>query len=483
MRTLGGLGRALRRVGGLRTRPPAAATTPAVSARTLVALLLIGLVVRVPVAWLSVGIIHPDEHQQYIEQGFRIAHGYGAVFWEQERGMRHPLLPTLLGGLLLACDRVGIADPHAQAVVIRLSLALASFGALAYLAWTLFRGGRRVAALALAFLLSASVDLAFMHVRVLSESAAAVALTLALATWPRRPLACGLFLGIMVTFRLQTAPFAAGLWTAAAWAGWREGTARPTARLTLGLSLALVAAGLHDLAYHGTFFHSAWANLTAQWAEGGADQFGLSPWWHYLVEGVLTLLRVSVFAVALFAWGVRCRPDVGWAAFLLVLAHSLIGHKEFRFLWPLAPAVALLLAAAVEDLYRRGVAGRGWVLAVLAASVLGASVLRAPGFEWEEEHYAASAWALAKLGRHDDVTGVAVVGIPRWACGNYFYLRRRVPIECAPEGTAVALAGLPGWADGRLNYYVVPRGLFPPAVAAALVLVAENGEWVIYRLK
>jgi hypothetical protein len=477
MRTLGGLARLFRRVAA---RPEGRSqAAPPGRPRLLVALLLVGLVVRLPVVWLSTGIVHPDEHQQYIEQGFRVAHGYGAVFWEQERGMRHPLLPALLGGVILACERVGVADPHAQATVIRLSVALASFGALARLACTVYREGQRVAALVLAFLLASSVDLAYMHARVLSESAAAVALTLALVYWPRRPLACGLFLGLMVTFRLQAAPFAAGLWTVAAWTGWKEGTARPAARLALGLALALVAGGLHDLAHHGTFCHSAWANVTAQWAEGGADRFGLSPWWHYLVEGALQLLRVSVFAPVVLLWGVRCRPDLGCAALLFVLAHSLIGHKEMRFVWPLAPAAVLLLAVAVEDLYRRGVAARPRVLALLAASVLGASAARVGTFEWEDPYYAASAWALTEVGRRDDVTGVAVVGIPRWLCGNYFYLRRPVPIEFPAENPPTADAALPG----KLNYFVVPRGSLPPAVAAALVLVAENEDWAIYRLK
>lgn len=484
MRTLGGLARLFRRVAAWpATRPHAVASPPAVSVRPFAALLLVGLAVRVPVAWFSTGIIHPDEHQQYIEQGFRVAHGYGAVFWEQERGMRHPLLPTLIGGLLLACDRVGVTDPHAQAAAVRLSVALASFGAIAYLAWTLFRGGQRVAALVLAFLLAASVDLAFMHARVLSESAAAVAVALALAFWPRRPLLSGLCLGLTITFRLQAVPFAAGLWCVAALAGWKNGTCRPTLRLTIGMIVTVLAGGLHDLAFHGRLFHSAVANLTAQWVEGGADQFGLCPWWHYLVQGTAQLLRVSVFGLALFLWGLRCRPDLAWAGFLFVLAHSLIGHKEMRFLWPLAPAVALLLAVAVEDLYRRGLLARPWVLGLLAASVLGASAARAPMVQWSEPLYAASAWGLAEVGRHDDVTGVAVVGVPRWLCANSFYLRRPVSIECAGGNTLTALAALPGWAAGRLNYLVVPRELFPPEVRAALVLVAEKGDWAVYRVK
>ena len=60
--------------------------------------------------------------------------------------------------------------------------------------------------------------------------------------------------------------------------------------------LAVVAGGLHDLASHGAFLHSAWANVTAQWAEGGADQFGVGPWWHYLVEGALKQQRLLVIA-------------------------------------------------------------------------------------------------------------------------------------------------------------------------------------------
>jgi len=74
----------------------------------LLVLLLVGLLVRVMAASAFAGIIVTDEHQQYIEQSFRHLHGYGATFWEQDYGMRHPLFSFLLAGILWLGETAGI---------------------------------------------------------------------------------------------------------------------------------------------------------------------------------------------------------------------------------------------------------------------------------------------------------------------------------------------------------------------------------------
>lgn len=449
----------------------------------LVGLLLTGLALRVVAAWLSPGICHPDEHQQYLEQAFRLVHGYGDVFWEQERGMRHPLFFTLLGGGLWLCERVGVTDPQVQAGLLRLLVGLLSYGAMAYLAWTVYRQGQWIAGLALAFMLAASVDLAFIQVRTLSETAATVGLALALAWWPRRPGLAGVALGLMVTLRLQTAPLALGLWTAGAWAEWRGTGGKTTAWLTAGLAVTLLAAGLHDFAFYGSFFHSFRANVAAQWLESGASQFGVSPPDRYVVYGAKLLLRASVFAGVLFVWGAWRRPDLGWCTFLFVLAHTLIPHKETRFLWPLAPLACLMAAVGLEDLYRRGWFRRRWALACLAASLLLASGVRVGFVQWRDETYTASSWALTEVGRREDLRGVALADVPRCWCGNHFFLRRPVPIEFLSAADLRALDRHVTWSAGKVNYLVARRGSLPLAVASEVASVAESGDWVVYRRK
>src|SRR5262249_9467904 len=86
----------------------------------LLRLMLAGLLVRVVAVPASAGIIVPDEHQQYIEQSFRHLHGYGATFWEQDHGMRHPLFSMLLAGVLWLGETIGLTNPHHLAALQRL---------------------------------------------------------------------------------------------------------------------------------------------------------------------------------------------------------------------------------------------------------------------------------------------------------------------------------------------------------------------------
>src|SRR5688500_9723123 len=76
-----------------------------------VALFLIGVTARAVACAHTTGILHPDEHQQFLEQAYRMIHGYGKKFWEQDLGMRHPLYPALLAVPLRVLEAVGVRDP------------------------------------------------------------------------------------------------------------------------------------------------------------------------------------------------------------------------------------------------------------------------------------------------------------------------------------------------------------------------------------
>jgi hypothetical protein len=473
----------------------------------LLTLMLAGLLLRLAAVPASAGIIVPDEHQQYIEQSFRHLHGYGATFWEQDHGMRHPLFSMLLAGVLWVGEMIGLTNPHHLAAFQRLILCLASYGAFCALAWSLYRRGRPIAALALAFLLSGCIDLVFLQVRVISENACIAALALALAIQPRRPLLAGLLLGLMIALRLQSAPIAAGLWAWAAWQTFRRPTPsvledgpscpsatetdrnvrppvemdRSFARLTVGLAAGIVISGAIDFAFYGDWFHSVLANFKMNVVENGASAFAVSPWYAYLLTCGSTMLRISVFALPLVAWGAIRRPAVAAIMALFVIAHSLIPHKEARFLWPLIPLGCLLLAAAFEDLRGRGYFRRPVALATLALSLLAPSLIRIPRIEWNSEHYFASTHALASIGQREDVHGVVLIDLPKYLAGNYFYLRHAVPIHYLTTATARNLPNDHAWRDGQLNYIVAPNASLPAEVRRQLETVASCGRWQVYR--
>lgn len=451
----------------------------------LFALTLAGLLVRLVAVPASAGLIVPDEHQQYIEQSFRHLHGYGATFWEQDHGMRHPLFSMLLAGVLWVGETIGLTNPHHLAAFQRLILCLASYGAFCALAWSLHRRGRPIAALVLAVLLVGCIDLVFLQVRVISENACIATLALALAIQPRRPLLAGLLLELMIALRLQSAPIAAGLWAWAAWQAFRRPTPQMDrsafVRLSVGLALGTLVSAWIDFAFYGDWFHSVLTNFKMNVIEDGASSFATSPWYAYLLTGGATMLRVSLFALPFLLWGAVRQPALAVIMALFVIAHSLIPHKEARFLWPLIPLGCLLLAAAIEDLRQRGCLHRPVVLATLALSLIAPSLIRITRIQWNSEHYFVSAHALASIGQQPDVRGVLLIDLPKHLAGNYFYLRHEVPIHYLTTATAREFKNDHAWNDGELNYVVAPSASLPAEVRRRLEPVAEWGRWQVYR--
>jgi Alg9-like mannosyltransferase family len=450
------------------------------SPKWLAGLLSLGLIFRLVAAWVSLGLMHPDEHQQYIEQSFRLLHGYGATFLEQDCGLRHPLFTMFLAGILWVEERAGISDPSLLAAGQRLVLAVLSYVALASLAWSVYSRGRQVAGLVLTVLLVGSVDLLFIQVRVMSENAALTVLALSLACWLRRPVAAGLLLGTMVALRLQTAPLAIGLWAVAGWdARTTLDGGRRWAALTAGLAGALVAMGGMDAAYYGEWFHSTRTSLRLQAGGDLATSFGTSPVYAYVLTGGIALFRASVVALPALALGAWRRPALAAMAGLFFVAHTAIPHKEARFLWPMVPLVGLMIAAGVEAWHRRRPIGRAAAIAVIA-TLLVPSLVRVGQMPWRVESYAASNAGLARAGRAADLRGVVLIGMPRFLAGNYFYLRVPAPIHYVALKEQQALAADPAWLDGRLNYVVAPRDGLSPALRDELRLMAVYRGWGVY---
>ena len=74
---------------------------------TLAAIVLAAFSLRMAADIFLPNIHHPDEVFQYLEQGHRLAFGYGVVPWEYREGVRSWLLPGLLGGLMKATAWLG----------------------------------------------------------------------------------------------------------------------------------------------------------------------------------------------------------------------------------------------------------------------------------------------------------------------------------------------------------------------------------------
>jgi GPI mannosyltransferase 3 len=408
-------------------------------------ILWLGMGSRMVVAPLTPGFVHPDEHQQYLEVAFGIVHGYHRSFWEYERGIRHYLYPGLLAGGIIALETVGIDQPLTQAAIFKWMISSGILAGIALFSWQWLREGKTAASFLLLAFFAFSPDIHYFTLRTLSEATSTVPLLLALWLLRRRPLAAGALCGLMFLIRFQTAFFIVGIAPIVAWLDWRReregqsgaavfGDTAPAPWLSLrwgaGLAAALLAGGLIDRLTWGAWFHSPWEYFQANIVEGIASGFGVEPWYYYLDWAGADLFRVSPVLLGMMLLGAARYPVFSWPALVFFMGHSLVGHKEYRFLWPAVPLAMCMAFLAFDDVlqWQKSLAARRAWVAVFALSLLAGTAWQTYRNPWKTARTGTAVVALDWIRRQPEVRGVLYDGISDADSGNYFYLRRNVPL-------------------------------------------------------
>ena len=330
---------------------------------------LAGLVARA-LAFAPFDISHADEIMQYLEQGKRLATGHGIVPWEYRYGARNELIPQLLAvpfwlGAKLA---PGTLAGMLAARWLFLGLTLLALPA----AWKLGGLTSRTHALAALFVAAVWYENVLFSTLLLSEvlgaALIAMAAALLLADAPSRAALrwAGLLLGLGVLVRLQYAPFAAVLVLARLRTDWRM-----WGQVLLGGLGALAIGVVSDLIAGQVPLRWIWVNLSYNMGQGRAARFGASGPLEYVR---LLLIHLGPAAPLLVVGAVlsppRYRPLV-LALLANVLFHSLIAHKEYRFIWVSTWSITVLAAIASVSLVQWLAAKRAIEQSPLLLATLG----------------------------------------------------------------------------------------------------------------
>ncbi|HVE84017.1 MAG TPA: hypothetical protein VND93_14265 [Myxococcales bacterium] len=449
----------------------------------LAAALAAGLLARLWLAFTDDGIYWPDEIYQSLEPAHRLVFGYGLVPWEFIQGARSWAFPGALAAVLKLCAVLGLDLPRAYLGVVR-ALFCASAAATGYgvqrLARVLGASPLGAAAGAATFLLG-GVPIYFAH-RAMSETASAAPLVFGLA-WvlerdrPRwRVLAGASLLGVAVLFRLQNAAFAAG--ALALLAARRDRPALGAAAAALGAWAAFY--GLLDLATWGSLFHSAVEYLRFNLLEGKAAQWGTAGPGYYPRVLWTSMPAVTLCLAALVAASARRAPGLSLVALAFFLLHTLVGHKELRFIFPLLPVLGALAGVGFDAL-PAAVPRRGALAAVLGCSLFSAARVPSLTFgdlgQYEHERPGASALddfgavnrLLLAAGRLQDLCAIKVEAVHLAWTGGATYLHREARIY--PSFGPPRQAGL-------FNYALSVQGAQGPGTE----VVAREGPYVLLRL-
>jgi len=407
--------------------------------RALPWLIAAGFVLRVLFALRANNIHHPDEIFQYLEQAHRLVFGNGLMPWEFRFGTRSWLVPLLIGAPLqvtawLGLDRPAIYIPAVKILFCAISVVVIPL---------VYTGARRIASEAAgrmaAVVAAIWYELVYFSFRPLPDALSAYlllgALVIVLGPVSRRRAAIfGVVLALAVALRVQLLPLA-GILALVAAVTW---TNRCRAAAAATAAAVVVAAGLLDRLTWGGWFASYYNNYLFNAVHGVSSLFGEQG--HRFFADQLVAASFGVFAAAglcgLWWWRRLWLPIT--LIVVLVASHTLIWHKEYRFVFAAIPLVILLfgvVAALVTEplsATRRRV-GRAAVLAGVCVVSFAGAWNRLPGQRAVYDHVPLCApdpslQAYMQLSDDPSLTALFIADEEWWFSGGYYYLHRDVPI-------------------------------------------------------
>lgn len=446
----------------------------------LFALLVFGLILRLVVTFVFPNIDHPDEIYQTLEQARRLTTGYGFVPWEYVTGIRSWALPGLFAGLMEAA-RIGGTPPDNYLRTIHVFMDLVSLLPIV----CGFLWGRLAFGLAGGIVVGVVnatwAELIYFAPHTLTEVVAGDVLVLALyLAYPdrigidrRRLFLAGIVFGLTFVLRFHIAPAIA---VAVVWICGAQLRQR-WAPLIAGACLPVLASGVLDTLTWGYPFQSIWLNAWVNIFQGMIVDFGIAPWFYIL--GYIGYFWGGAFAfiITLAILGARRLPLLLAVAVTIVAAHSFIGHKEYRFIYPALPLIITLAGIGTVELVFalwgsvRPAFSRSIGLAVAAGMwvCVSASLFFSAPFQFLLSYLSGEIAAFRELSANPALCGVALYHIPYYYTPGYTYLRPGIIIH-TPKSAEELVAK-----QGKFNAIIAKQSVAVPAPLFTRQVCFPNG--------
>jgi phosphatidylinositol glycan class B len=325
----------------------------------------------IAVTW-SVGFYHTDEHFQILEfLNFKLGRSTGSElaieFGERIRPWLQPAMDYVIARILML---VGITNPFDWTWVFRFVsgfLGWLSLVGLSILSYSWFENAKLRK---LALLLCATLwYLPALHARQSSESLSgsvfyiAVSLLFLFAESQSLLLHCGvgLLLGAAFEFRYQVGFLVMGVFFFYLWK-YRPQFKNVTA-LVLGILFFIALGTWVDHWGYGQWTFAPWNYFHYNLILGHVADVDTQPIWDFFRSSITeTFPPLGFLTLCSFALGWIFMPlaPLTWITFPLYLIHSLIGHKELRFIFPIVDAGPFLILLAASAPHRWGHKWMAW---------------------------------------------------------------------------------------------------------------------------
>ena len=310
-------------------------------------------------AFNSHGFYHADEHYQIIEfAGLKLGtNSTTELAWEYESQIRPALQPTVCFGILKALNFIKITDPYTQAFLLRMLTAILALIVIGYFvkqSKDQFENEKtKKAYFLLSFLLW---FIPLISVRFSSETWSGLLFLLSLGIFLnsekslKKPLLIGVVLGFSFLFRFQTVFLIFGF---ILWLLIIKKQFRFILKVGIGFLTVLLIGFLIDSWFYNKWVFTPWNYFYVNIIEGAASGFGVSPWYYYL-EKLITFPTYFIgipMAIAFITHIIKSPKNIFlWCIIPFFIIHSIIPHKEERFLFPIVFLFPIILITAYQIL-------------------------------------------------------------------------------------------------------------------------------------
>jgi phosphatidylinositol glycan class B len=303
---------------------------------------ILSFLILILTSWFSEGYFHGDEHFQILEFARYILGENRAdeLCWEYGAQIRPSLQPYIAASFIKICQFINIDSPFLHAFCMRLITAILSFWVMR-LSFEYFSKfvGKQFLVFSQFFLWF----LIFLNVRFSSETWSAMAFMFAFLFWFKwqdkttlKLIVIGILLGLSFQFRFQSAFLVLGF---GIWLLIQKTEIKQLTGLALGFILINVICIYLDSRFYGNLCFAPYNYFRVNLLEGKAASFGTNPWYYYLISVLeKSYLLPGLFALLglIFSFIKFKTHPIHFVIIPFFIVHCLIGHKESRFLFPLA---------------------------------------------------------------------------------------------------------------------------------------------------
>ncbi len=324
----------------------------------------VGLVLNICCSIFSVGYHHPDEHFQVLEfcnykMGGTPATQLPMEFAMQCRAAMLPFIAYCFGKLFYALH---IYNHFILVMVLRLAMGLANW-LISYKMYFILQKeiSTQSAKLVFAISLFALWFVPYTSVRFSSENVSAVLLSAALYLLltirqnSKRAFLKTLLSGIMLGFSFYCRPqigFAiAGI---AIWVLMVEKwDYKYILYIAIGGLCSISISMCIDKWFYGTWVFTPYNYYNLNIVQNRAAYYGVYPWWYYFTSFIkMGIPPISIVLLLLFIMGILKKPYhlLSLIAITFIAGHTVIGHKELRFLYPIIIPFLFIAACGFENI-------------------------------------------------------------------------------------------------------------------------------------